>query len=159
MSSPRGRANHALYLARLQLAAWNVELAREVVPAARLDEAFAPAACAHLKQAYGWFLLTLAGHSDTTVTPPECCSELPDVAVGKAVPAEITEFAQLEQDGWLADLLSVQFTTQTRQRPLAGRMTNLAVGASDTPSADAVTAYADQLDEHMARMSNSLDEY
>ncbi|MEP6390923.1 MAG: DUF6586 family protein [Halioglobus sp.] len=159
MSSPRGRSNHALYLARLQLAAWNAELAREVVPAARLDEAFAPAACAHLKQAYGWFLLTLVGHSDTTVTPPECCSELPDVAVGKAVPAEITEFAQLEQDGWLADLLSVQFTTQTRQRPLIGRMNNLAVGASDTPSANAVTAYADQLDAHMARMSNSLDEY
>ena len=159
LSSPRGLANHSLYLARIQLAAWNAELEREIIPAATLGEAFAPAACAHLKHAYGWFLLTLTGQTDTSVTPPGCCSELPDIAIGKAIPAEISEFAQLEQGGWLADLLSVQIAAPSQQRSLPGRAKNLAVRASNTPSEKEVAGFADELDAHMARMSNSLDEY
>lgn len=159
MSSPRGLANHSLYLARIQLAAWSAELEREIIPAATLDQAFAPAACDHLKRAYGWFLLTLSGHDDTSTAPPRCCSELPDIATGKALPAEIKEFAQLEQDGWLADLLSVHITAPSQPRPVPGHMGNLAVRTSGSPSVMVVAGYADQLDAHMARMSNSLDEY
>jgi len=159
LSSPRGLANHSLYLARIQLAAWRAELEREIIPAATLNQAFAPAACDHLKRAYGWFLLTLSGHADTSTAPPQCCSELPDIATGKALPAEIKEFAQLEKEGWLADLLSVHITVPSQYRPVPGRIGNLAVPTSGSPSVTEVTAYADQLDAHMARMSNSLDEY
>jgi hypothetical protein len=159
LSSPRGLANHSLYLARIQLAAWNAELEREIIPAATLEQAFAPAACDHLKRAYGWFLLTLSGHADTSAAPPRCCSELPEIATGKALPAEIQEFAQLEQDGWLAQLLSFQVTVPSQHRPVPGSMGNLAVRTSCYPSAVEVTGYADQLDTYMARMSNSLDEY
>ena len=159
MSSPRGLANHSLYLARIQLAAWSAELEREIIPAATLDQAFAPAACDHLKRAYGWFLLTLTGHTDTSTAPPQCCSELPEIAIGKALPAEIKEFAQLEKGGWLADLLSAHITGPAQQRAAPGRSGNLAVRASGSPSVAEVAEYADQLDSHMTRMSNSLDEY
>jgi len=159
LSSPRGLANHSLYLARIQLAAWSAELEREIIPAATLAQAFAPAACDHLKRAYGWFLLTLSGHSDTSIAPPRCCSELPEIATGKALPAEIKEFAQLEQAGWLAELLSFQITAPSQHRPVPGHRGNLAVQTSGYPSAVEVTGYANQLDAHMARMSNSLDEY
>ena len=125
MSSPRGLANHSLYLARIQLAAWSAELEREIIPAATLAQAFAPAACDHLKRAYGWFLLTLSGHSDTSIAPPRCCSELPEIATGKALPAEIKEFAQLEQAGWLAELLSFQITAPSQHRPVPGHRGNL----------------------------------
>ena len=159
MSSPRGLANHALYLARIQLAAWRADIDREVIPASILAQAFAPAVCEHLRQAYGWFLLTLIGAGDTTGAPPRCCEELPNIAQGKALPGEVHEFAQLEQDGWLADLLAFNITPITSNRPLAGSVSNLAVATPAYPSLADVTLYVDQLDAHMARMSNSLDEY
>jgi len=159
LSSPRGLANHSLYLARIQLAAWREQLGREVVPAATLDLAFAPAACEHLNRAYGWFLLTLMGRSDTSVTPPKSCSDLPDVDAGKVVSAEIREFAKLEQDGWLRDLLSVESSALPQQRTVPSQLGNLAVNKPDTLSIANVSEFADQLDAHMSRMSNSLDEY
>jgi hypothetical protein len=159
VSSPRGLANHALYLARIQLAAWRTDIDKEVIPASTLAQAFAPAVCEHLRQAYGWFLLTLIGHGDTTGVPPRCCGELPAIAQGKALPGEIHEFVQLEQDGWLADLLAFNMTPPMQSRSLTGSRSNLAVATPAYPSLTDVTLYADQLDAHMARMSNSLDEY
>src|SRR5690606_2772142 len=70
MSSPRGQANHGLYLARVLLAAWRRDLAAEDIPASVLAQAVGPAVRGHLLDAYGWFLLDLQKPAQLPATPP-----------------------------------------------------------------------------------------
>ena len=86
MSSARGQANHALYLARILLAAWRRDLAAEAVATITLTQAFLPAVRLHLGHAYGWFLVEITRPGGLPVQPPQCVAELPEVADGKAVP-------------------------------------------------------------------------
>lgn len=156
MSSPRGHANHRLYLARLVLAAWQRECATEQVPAQTLAQAFGPACHDHLLQSYGWFLLAIARPDDAAARVPQCVAELPELPAGKALAGEIREFEQLEQSGWLAELLG----WQTSQAATGGRLPgNLASPAVDVTGPEAFETWSRALDDLFQRMGDSLDEY
>jgi hypothetical protein len=130
-------------------------MAAQDVPAMVLTQAFLPAARAHLMESYGYFLLAVSGLEQLPGSPPTRCAELPDVAMGQAVPGEIREFEQLENEGWLAQLLAEPDSVVQSVRT-AG---NLAVASPLSADSASVQQWVDQLEALFARMSNSLDEY
>lgn len=155
MSSARAQANHKLYLARIQLAAWQQALAAEQIAANTLNQAFLPAVREHLLGAYGWFLLAVSGQNQLPEHPPRNCSELPPVAEGQAVSGEIQEFRQLETTGWLAELLR-----EPGDVGLAARSQgNLASAGPGLPGPELAGQWTDHLETLFGRMSDSLDEY
>lgn len=156
MSSPRGLANHHLYLARLVLSAWAREAAEEQVPAQTLAEAFGPACHTQLLRAYGWFLLAIAGPDELPPEPPVRVADVPPFPEGKAVPGEIREFEQLERDGWLAELLAWQ---PPRPGQVVRRPGNLARPAGTDAGPETLESWAQSLDTLFQRMGDSLDEY
>ncbi len=153
MSSPRGQANHHLYLARLLVAAWRRDLAAEDIPASVLAQAFGPAVRGHLLDAYGWFLLDLQKPAQLPEVPPHRVAALPPVAPGKALPAEIEEFARLEREGWLAELVREPGSATPRRSD-----TNLAAQVVDVLDPDSLETQARHLDNAFARMGDFLDE-
>ena len=157
MSSARARANHGLYLAKIQLSGWRHALAAQDIPAATLAQAFLPAVREHLLGAYGWFLLEVCGSEQAGGKPPRGCAGLPDIAAGRAVPGEIREFQQLESDGWLRELLyEGDATASGRAAPMRG---NLAVAAPASAGCDQAQQWIIHLQALFDRMSDSLDEY
>lgn len=149
----RGLANRALYLARLLLDGWQLA-ARDAADPAALDAAYLAAARQQLLQAYGWFLLAVSG-ADTQLQPqllPRAVAELPPPEPGRASAPELQEFAALERDGWLAEML--------REPPLTAAPVPARALASDRPSADprAAQRWLRALQDTMARMDDSLNE-
>ncbi|QIB67345.1 DUF6586 family protein [Kineobactrum salinum] len=153
MSSARGRANHSLYLARLLLAAWERELGREDTPATVLAQAWAPAVRNHLLDAYGWFLLELLKPAEMPASLPVSVAQLPAAEPGKAVPAEVAEFEQLEQQGWLAEMLQAPVSQAVHRGS-----DSLASSVDGLPTPVTMAAWAEQLDRAFARMGDLLDE-
>ena len=153
MSSARGRANHALYLARILLAAWRRDLDAESVAAVTLTSAYLPGVRQHLVDAYGWFLLEITRPGALPEKPPRSLSDLPEVAEGKALPGEIREFQQLEQGGWIGEMLSSDSVT-----PAPSSASSLAV-AAPLSGPEQASLWADQLQSLFDRMGDSLDEY
>ena len=153
MSSARGQANHALYLAGILLAAWRRDLDAQSVAARTLAQAYLPAVRQHLIDAYGWFLLEITRPGSLPDRPPRCLAELPEIAAGKALPGEIREFQQLEEGGWIADMLAGDTTVAA---PTS--VGNLAVSAPATGPEQA-QHWSDQLQSLFERMGDSLDEY
>jgi hypothetical protein len=155
MSSARANANQALYLAKILLSGWGKAQDAAQVPAATIDQAYLPAVRAHLRHAYGWFLLEIC-NADPPADghPPGRCAELPTVPEGKATPGELREFAQLEADGWLADMLD------DGAPPAAAPSSpgNLASPVTAGPGREAATQWATQLEQRFARMRDSLEE-
>ncbi|GAB3272062.1 DUF6586 family protein [Parahaliea aestuarii] len=156
MSSPRGLANHHLYLARLVLTAWQRDAAAAEVPAGTLVAAFGPACHQHLLRAYGWFLLAISSPAEVPTAPPTRVSELPPPPQGRAVPAELREFQLLESEGWLADLVN-----WSAAEPVAARRSfgNLATASQQPAGPQRFSEWVQGLDECFARMGDSLDEY
>ncbi|MEH6588178.1 MAG: hypothetical protein V7720_16595 [Halioglobus sp.] len=153
MSSARGQANHALYLARILNAAWRRDLEVETVAAVTLTQAYLPAIRQHLGDAYGWFLLEITRPGGLPVEPPRRVAELPEVVDGKSVPGELVEFQTLEEGGWIGDMLSVEgWQTATSSSG------NLAMNAPPAGPQEA-SRWADQLQSLFDRMGDSLDEY
>lgn len=155
MSSSRARANHGLYLAKIQLSGWRHALAAQDIPAVTLTQAYLPAVREHLLAAYGWFLLEISGTEQPGGKPPRGCAGLPDIAAGRAVPGEIREFQQLESAGWLAELLA-DGDVSVRVAPTQG---NLAVAAPELASCEQAQQWISNLEALFGRMSDSLDEY
>ncbi|EEB80027.1 hypothetical protein GPB2148_3878 [marine gamma proteobacterium HTCC2148] len=153
MSSARGQANHALYLARILLAAWRRDLAAEAVATITLTQTFLPAVRLHLRHAYGWFLVEITRPGGLPFQPPQCVAELPEVADGKAVPGELLEFQRLEESGWIGEMLSADALPS----PMASSG-NLAV-SSPASGLDQASVWAAQLQTLFDRMGDSLDEY
>jgi hypothetical protein len=153
VSTARGQANHALYLARILLAAWRRDLAAESVANVTLTQAYLPAVREHLALAYGWFLLEITRPGAVPETPPRGIAHLPGIEEGKAIPGEIREFQQLEQDGWIGDMLAA-----SPARSAAPSPDNLAVVAP-IAGPDQASLWADQLQSVFDRMGDSLDEY
>lgn len=106
MDSARGLANHSLYMARLQLAAWRDAQAQAETPQSALHAAFAPAVRLHLLDAYGWFLLASCRVARLPVTPPHSTQEMPDAPAGIGQSDAIAHCTLLEADrnSWLAQL-------------------------------------------------------
>ena len=153
MSSARGQANHALYLARILLAAWRRDLNAESVANVTLTQAYLPAIREHLALAYGWFLLEITRPGALPETPPGCVAQLPGIVEGKAIPGEIREFQRLEQDGWIGDMLAADTTSSVVPSP-----DNLATVAP-VAGPNQASLWADQLQSVFDRMGDSLDEY
>jgi hypothetical protein len=153
LSIARARANHELYLAKIVLAAWGRELAREDVPAATLAQAFHGGARHHLVAAYGWFLLAISQAEVPPEGPPQRCEELPPMPAGRLYPPEINEFRQLEVQGWLSDMLRAP----EGDAPGVRQSNNLAVATEDR--LEQVTHWLQQLQPLFERMDDSLDEY
>ncbi len=152
-SSARGQANHCLYLARILIAAWRRDSEAQNLPASILAQAFLPGVQSQLRLAYGWFLLEITRQEPLPEKPPACCDELPPRPEGKVLPGEIAECRQLEQQGWLAELLAPP------AQPTAGRSPdNLASGPAPG-SPEQAAAWADSLQRMFDRMGDSLDEY
>lgn len=154
MSSTRGQANQALYLARVLLAAWRQGLEEQSVPGTILTRAYLPAVRSHLTNAYGWFLLEITRPGGMPATPPRSTQELPEMAQGKALSGEVREFQRLEQDGWIGDMLS----DEIRSAPSVRSVGNLASAISET-GPEQVGQWADSLQSLFDRMGDSLDEY
>lgn len=155
MSTARAQANHKLYLAKIQLAAWREAVAAREIAAATLTQAFLPALREHALAAYGWFLLEVSGAEPESGRPPRSCGELPAVAAGKAVPGEIREFQRMESDGWLAALLAEGDTPTAAARSAR----NLAAAAPELPGLEQAGQWINELEAIFQRMGDSLDEY
>ncbi len=108
MSRSRGAANRSLYRARILLESWDSARDQERFPEEQLTGAFLPAVRGHLQDAYGWFLRSATGVEEAadTVPLPRCTDDLAEPEAGRALPPELAEFALLEREGWLAELLA-----------------------------------------------------
>jgi uncharacterized protein DUF6586 len=157
MSSPRARANQYLYQARILASSWRREVAAQEVAVTVLADTFAPAAGDKLLQAYGWFLLEVMPPATLPEVPPRRCSELPEVAPGKAIPGEIREFMQLEEQGWIGDILRAASPRTTRSGSSPGNLAQAVADVNVDP--DTIDHWIDRLQDIFSRMSESLDEY
>lgn len=128
MITPRGMANQSLYYASVLLSSWREQIDNQQVPAHVLNVAFGAGVCEHLRQSYGWFLLSLVGIKNLPESPPKCVNDLPELAEDAVLCAEIREFSQLEQRDWLARLLAAKVKPEhLGSRPhqsLAGEISN-----------------------------------
>ncbi|TXS92976.1 hypothetical protein FV139_13560 [Parahaliea maris] len=156
MSSPRGLANHHLYLARLVLAAWQRDSSAGVVPASTLAAAFGSGCHQHLLRAYGWFLLAVSAPGELPAAPPTRVADLAPPPEGKAVAGEIREFEQLERSGWLADMLGWECPAPGATRRSPG---NLASTVEQATGPGEFAGWVDSLESRFARMADSMDEY
>lgn len=154
MSTPRGHANQALYLANILLDAWRSALAGQQAAASAIDQAFFPAVRLHLLHAYGWFLLEIVdAEPPPDGRPPTRCAEVPPQPAGIAFSGELREFEQLERDGWLGVLLAADGTAAIQARSPG----NLAAPSAG-PGVEDAGDWAARLERLMARMRDSLDE-
>ena len=157
----RGLANHSLYLARLVVDAWERDRVAQVVPARTLDQAYAPAVREHLITAYGQFLLHVYDPTGAAAggPPPRCCNDLPAQAAGKALAGEIREFRQLEQAGWLADMLAPlpAFSTRAGGSQTPGTLA-VTTGAGEWPEPEQAAGWCYRLERIFQRMDDSLEE-
>lgn len=107
MPRTRGAANRSLYHANILLDSWDRARGSTPVPDEQLTAAFLPAVRQHLRDAYGWFLLSTAGVEEQAGTRrPASTADLPPPEPGRSAAPELREFAQLESFGWIAELLS-----------------------------------------------------
>ena len=155
MSTPRALANQKLYHARILANSWRTELAAQVVPATVLAGAFQAPAVAHLRQAYGWFLVEIAQPAETPRIPPDAVDALPGIEPGRAAPGELHELRQLEQNGWLRDLLRAG---EEPAQPTKS-VDSLAIGVPQGISPDQIDDWIERLQQIFERMADSLDEY
>lgn len=157
MSAARGRANQALYLARILLDGWNKALAEQDLPAGVLSQAYLPAVRQHLRDAYGWFLLAIVQSESLPTLPPAHTGELPPVPEGKVLPGEIRELSRLEYAGWLSELL--RSPPPPDAAGTARQRGNLAVAAPAVDGPGTAAAWLEQLGALFERMGDSLDEF
>ena len=155
MSSTRALANHSLYLAKIQLSAWDGELNAQQLPASILTQAFLPAVRAHLLDAYGCLLLTLIDANEAGDPLPQCVAQLPGVAPGKASPGSLNELQRLEQDGWLAALRQAP---QLALPAVSKSSANLATAAAPGTGFDEATMWCSSMEKVIETLGDSLDE-
>jgi len=153
--SNRGLANRALYLSRILLNAWAAaQLTAEDRQA--VDAAFLASVRQQLRRAYGWFLLSVSGAPEEL--QPQCLprevAALAPPPPGRALAAELREFAALERSGWLAELLQEPAVDEGAGRDRADAI------ASDRIPADRAAAerWFQSLQSSMDRMDDSLQE-
>ena len=106
-TAARARANQKLYHARLHLDLLAAAVAGQAAPPAPLLEAVGQSVQWHLQQAYGWFLLELAGLQELPPLPPDSVAALlQHYPLPAPLRGELIELQHVEQrDGWLRQLL------------------------------------------------------
>ncbi|MEE4277249.1 MAG: hypothetical protein V2I82_02135 [Halieaceae bacterium] len=158
MAGSRGAANQSLYRARILLDCWDAARQASRFPDKALDDAFLPAVRAHLCDAYGWFLLAVSGVEQTSqaVALPASTADLPAPEAGRSIAPELREFAVLEREGWLADLIA----TPAAEAPLVDPRAAGEILGSDrqAPGYAVIEALWSRLSNTMQRMDDSLAE-
>ena len=151
MSHPLAFANQNLYYAKILLAAWQKSLSEQESPAAQINQAFAPAVQARLLDGYGWLLLTACRIRQAPEKPPHSVDDLPPLPTGLVRPVEVQACAQLEQEGWLADLKS-----PLPESPVVRRTASLAQEVGVT--IDQFVDWAEQLAGLSQQVADAVDE-
>lgn len=163
MSRARGLCNQKLYYAAVQLKGLGRALAEGTTPERVLLEAYGQAIQGHLQDAYGWFLLELAGATELSRNPPVNVSELRhDIALAAPLRGELVELQALESrgDSWLARLLAAPH--HRPGSPTPGTPQNrelLASSAGSLWSSAELESWYQSLVELTDRMGDSLDEW
>jgi len=122
LSHPLAFANQSLYHADILLSAWSHAHAAGETPDAALTLAFAGPTQTYLLDGYGWLLLAACRIRQAPEAPPHSVSELPPLPAGLVHPAEVEACAQLEANGWIADL-----KTPLGRQPVVRPVNSLAV--------------------------------
>ncbi|GAB5414068.1 MAG: hypothetical protein Cons2KO_16710 [Congregibacter sp.] len=154
----RGKANESLHFARVILRAWDLARDSGRDSAGSVRGAFMPAVRLHLREAYGWFLLAVSGEETSVLEfPPACVDDLDSPPAGRMPPPELNEFALLEKEGWLGDMLRRDTAAPAKPASAKGAPQLL---VSDQGPADYAVAlnWAEQLESLMARVDDSLAE-
>jgi hypothetical protein len=152
----RGQANRKLYHAAILVRMLRAELSRQELPAHVVLESVGLAVRQHLLEAYGWFLLELAGIEDISRGPPPGLAALQQAyGVSEPLRGELVELQQMEREGWLAELLAPP--APTGAAPAAGP-DGLAVREQVWSEAQ-LQSWHDKLAELFDRMSHGLDEW
>ncbi len=156
MHPARAQANQSLYYSALHLRWLEQELEREQIPASVVLEAAGRSVQWHVREAYGWFLLELAGSSELPVTPPESLERLlPLLDSSAAQRGELIELINLERrPSWLLELLSDRPASSMG----AARTDNLAQPASGWSLAE-LYEWQQGVANLIERMSDSLEEW
>ena len=122
MSHPLAFANQSLYQADILLSAWSHANAAGETSDAALTLAFAGPTQTYLLDGYGWLLLAACRIRQAPDTPPHSVTDLPSLPAGLVRPAEVEACAQLEANGWIADL-----KTPVGRQPVVQSINSLAV--------------------------------
>lgn len=157
----RGLANRKLYHAAILLRMLAAELEREELPANVVLEAVGLAVREHLLEAYGWFLLELAGVEEPggppeRGAPPRGVDALVrEYGLAEPLRGELVELAQLERRGWLGELLAVPAAVSTGVRSGPDQLQVVEQGWS----LQQLRAWHDGLADIIDRMAHGLDEW
>jgi hypothetical protein len=157
LSGNRGRANQALFEARILLDGWESALQQARWRPQAVGSAYLAAIRLHLLHAYGWFLLAVAG-ADEMPDPaqlPATVQDLPLPPPGRERPPELREFAMLERDGWLGDMLRSGVAASSAG---AGMNAGLLGSDREAPGPGVVAQWHEALAGIMARMDDALSE-
>ena len=157
MTVARALANQKLYYAAIHQRMLSAELAREDIPAAVVLDAVGQSVRQHLLDAYGWFLLELAGTEELPAQPPHTVADLlRQWPQQEPLRGELVELMDLEtRPGWLLELHS----------PVAQSVPGTAAPADALVVVDAQWSQAQlegwygSLVALIERMSDSLDEW
>lgn len=152
----RGLANRKLYHASILIRMLGPELGREDLPAHIVLEAVGLAVRQHLLEAYGWFLLELAGVDEPAGAPPAGVAALQrQYTLDEPLRGELVELLQLEKQGWLAELLS-------HPQPgggIAARDPDRLAVVEQSWSEDLLRNWHDRLSDLIDRLGHGLDEW
>ena len=152
----RGLANRKLYHAAILVRMLAAELSREDLPAQVVLEAAGLAVRQHLLEAYGWFLLGLAGVDEPRHGPPAGIAALQrDYGLEEPLRGELVELGRLEREDWLADLLAPPPASVAGAPVDPDRLSAVEQGWSEVQ----LRAWHDELAALIDRISDGLDEW
>lgn len=113
--------------------------------------AFAPPVQSKLLDGYGWLLLAACRVRQAPDVPPHSVEQLPPLPAGLVHPAEVEACAQLESDGWIAELKA-----PIEQAPVVRRSHSLAV--EQGASSDQFFQWAQSLKALAQQIADGIDE-
>lgn len=151
MSHPLAFANQSLYHAGILLSAWSHAKASGEAPERAITLAFAAPVQARLLDGYGWLLLAACRIRQAPETPPHSVDNLPPIPAGLVLPAEVTACAELELNGWIADLRS-----PIDRQPTVRPANSLAVEVAT--SLEQFQEWSTRLKDLAAQIADAIDE-
>lgn len=151
MSHPLAFANQSLYHAGILLSAWSHAKASGEAPERAITLTFAAPVQARLLDGYGWLLLAACRIRQAPETPPHSVDSLPPLPAGLVRPAEVAACAELELNGWIADLKS-----PVDRQPTVRPANSLAVEVAT--SLEQFQEWSTRLKDLAAQIADAIDE-
>ena len=151
MSHPLAYANQCLYHAGILISAWQHSAQNSEVSETQVALAFAPPVQSKLLDGYGWLLLAACRIRQTPEIVPHSVAQLPALPAGLVHPAEVEACAQLESDGWIAELQA-----PLEQKVVVRRSNSLA--AEQGVSSEQFLHWAERLKALAGQIADGIDE-